>query len=186
MRLTLGLLASLLAIGCATSGPTAAAPWERHPAVARGEAPAVLLEEWARAENRSGCAPLVFDPAVIPSDATPRRANFSGGWAVAWDQPGMPGRDAAGAECARCGRGVFGLAGTGAEASDDVLAQWEEQAQWPGGSWAGWGPEGHVGPRQLAYVRVAGERCLYNVWSSVSRDHLEQLLDSLRRVEPLP
>ncbi len=180
------LLALALSVGCASSTAPATPPWAGEEPLARGAVPAVLLEEWARAENRSTCAPLIFDPAIVPNDATPRRANFSGGWAVAWDQPGAPGRDASGAECARCGRGVFGIAGTGGDVTDDLLQQWEHRKRWSDGSWAGWGPEGHQGPRWLAYVRVAGEGCLYNVWSSVSREHLEQLLASLRAVDPLP
>ncbi len=187
MRKLAILIFSIFLTACASAPAVPVAPpWDANAAIARGSAPPVLLEEWARADNRASCAPMTFDPAVIPSDATPRRANFSGGWAVAWDQPGQPGRDPRGAECERCGRGVFGIAGTGAGASDDVLAQWEHQQRWPDGSWAGWGPEGHQGPRWLAYVRVAGEGCLYNVWSSISRDHLETLIASLRSVEPLP
>lgn len=178
------LIASL---GCSSAPPPAAAPpWTAQDAMARGAVPPVLLEEWARADNRSTCAPLAFDPAVIPGAATPRRASFSGGWAVAWDQPGQPGRDASGAACASCGRGVFGIAGTGSAVSDDLLGQWEHQRRWPDGSWAGWGPEGRQGPRWLAYVKVEGQQCLYNVWSSVSRAHLEELLGALRSVEPLP
>ncbi|HEY0591882.1 MAG TPA: hypothetical protein VGF40_08950 [Thermoanaerobaculia bacterium] len=186
MRCAPLILILAVATGCASAPSNTSPPWTTNAQIPRGSAPPVLLEEWARADNRASCAPLTFDPAVVPRDATPRRANFSGGWAVAWDQPGQPGRDASGAECARCGRGVFGIAGTGAEASDEDLAQWEHQQRWPDGSWAGWGPEGHQGPRWLAYVRVAGEGCLYNVWSSISRDHLESLIASLRSVEPLP
>ena len=50
------------------------------------------------------------------------------------------------------------------------------------GSTAGYGPEGGTGPAQLAYLRIAGQGCLYNVWSRLGRAHLEQLLGALRFV----
>ena len=40
-------------------------------------------------------------------------------------------------------------------------------------------PQGH-GPQSVAYVRVGGQQCTYNVWSRISRTHLETLLDNLR------
>ena len=36
------------------------------------------------------------------------------------------------------------------------------------------------GLESLAYMRVAGQGCTYNVWSRISRAHLETLLDNLR------
>ncbi|HEY5610921.1 MAG TPA: hypothetical protein VIL97_06930 [Thermoanaerobaculia bacterium] len=33
-----------------------------------------------------------------------------------------------------------------------------------------------------AYLRIAGQQCLYNLWSRLGRDHLELLLDELRLV----
>lgn len=47
-------------------------------------------------------------------------------------------------------------------------------------------PSRRGGPKQLAYLRVAGERCLYNVWSHLGRAHLEELLDALRRIDLSP
>jgi hypothetical protein len=34
--------------------------------------------------------------------------------------------------------------------------------------------------QSVAYVRVGGQDCTYNVWSRISRAHLEALLDNLR------
>ncbi len=50
------------------------------------------------------------------------------------------------------------------------------------GSSAGYGPEGGTGPSDLAYLRIQGQECLYNVWSRLGRAHLEHLLESLRFV----
>lgn len=155
-------------------------PWALHAPVPAEDAPAVLMAQWRAAENRATCAPLTL--AGVPDAAAPRAATFSGGWAVAWDQAGLPGRDASGQPCARCGRGAFGIAGTGGDAGGATW-QWENERTWSDGSTAGWGLEGGTGPGFLAYVTIPGERCLYNVWSRVSLAHLESLIDSIRRVE---
>ena len=47
-----------------------------------------------------------------------------------------------------------------------------------------YGLEGfEMGPDWLAYVHVPGQSCMYNVWSSVGKEHLEALVDHLRVVE---
>lgn len=142
------------------------APWS---AALLTDAPAVYLEEWSRAENRESCAPLAFrGTGGLERPVEPRRASFAGGWAVAYDAPGL--------------RSAYGIAGTGVEPGPDTYDEWPHRIEWADGSSAGYGPEGGSGPRQLAYLRVAGQRCLYNVWSAVSVDHLERLLAELRFV----
>ncbi len=184
----------LVALGCASGAPdenpdadmpddvTAepAPPWE-GPALSRSEAPSVLISEWEKAENRSSCAPLTFRSFGITGSRTPRRANFGGGWAVAWDLPNGPGTAASGDTCADCGRGAFGIAGTGVEPTPDTYDDWPYQVTWSDGSRVGYGPRNE---QWLAYLEVAGERCLYNVWSYRSREHLEELIDQIRRVRP--
>jgi len=46
----------------------------------------------------------------------------------------------------------------------------------------GYGREGGTGPNWLAYVRIPGQDCLYNVWSRRGQAHLEELLAELRFV----
>jgi hypothetical protein len=148
----------------------------------------VLVAEWSQAENKSSCAALAPDTlGTEGSGATVRRASFSGGWAVAWDRPGLPGTAAGGNPCTNCGRSAFGVAGTGltGDTPDQVKAltnNWPNSREWSDGSRAGYGPEGGTGPRLLAQLYVQGQGCLYNVWSSVSQSHLELLLDHLRFV----
>ncbi|MDB5723357.1 MAG: hypothetical protein JWQ16_111 [Novosphingobium sp.] len=152
-------------------------------------AQALVLTEWRKAENRRVCAPLAF-AADGRAGGRARRANFSGGWAVAFDLPGR--------------RSAYGVAGAGVLPGDEapigdqrkaLAAQWPYVRALPGLkplSFAGYGiegakplttadPEGR-GEDLLAYVRVPGQRCLYNVWSRLGRRHLELLLDSLRPV----
>ena len=169
--------------------PTAASATSPPPPLV---AQALVLAEWRKAENRRVCAPIAFTKVGIVQRAA-RRANFSGGWAVAFDLPGQ--------------RSAFGLAGVGVLPGDEaptgdqreILArQWPYVRALPGlrpQAFAGYGIEGakpltaaHPDGRDknlLAYVRVPGERCLYNVWSKLGRRHIETLLDGLRLV-PLP
>jgi len=53
---------------------------------------------------------------------------------------------------------------------------------WDDGSRVDFGPEGGTGPNELAYLRIEGQDCLYNVWSRLGRDQLEQLIRELRFV----
>ena len=164
----------------------------------RGEAPAypgrpLVLAEWRKAGNRGDCAPLAFRDDGS-ADGTPRRATFSGGWAVAFDLPNL--------------RSAYGVAGPGlipadrvshARRSAELRRQWPyvrplggREGDLPAGSIAGYGlagaepysadsPQGS-GQQSLAFVRIPGQTCTYNVWSRLGRDHLELLLDNLALV----
>jgi hypothetical protein len=115
------------------------------------------------------CAPLAPSSFGEGAGAAARRANFGGGWGVAYDLPEL--------------RSAFGVAGTGARAADPSYAEWPHARVWRDGSRAEYGPEGGSGPNQLAYLRVSGQGCLYNVWSRLGRGHLEHLLEHLRFVD---
>ena len=141
-------------------------PWNAKP-LGRTEVPAVYLQQWNRAANRNTCALFAFAQLGKGAGATARAATFSGGWAVAYDRPGL--------------RSAFGIAGTSSSASDSTY-EWPNHRRWSDGSNVGYGPEGGTGPDQLAYLRIDGQGCLYNVWSKLGREHLELLLDALRRV----
>jgi hypothetical protein len=147
------------------------APWS-EPALAAQAVPPIYLEVWRRAENRERCAPLAparIDPA-LQQRATARAATFSGGWAVAYDLPVV--------------RSAFGVAGCGASATEPgVYDDWPHKRDFADGSHVGYGPEGGgAGPNWLAYVRIPGQQCLYNVWSRRGQAHLEELLGQLRFV----
>lgn len=150
-----------------SAGPRA--PWT-GPRLKAGEVPAVYLAEWRKAENRAGCAPIAPAALGAGAGATPRAASFSGGWGVAYDLPGR--------------RSAFGVAGTGALAADSSYSAWPFHLDWADGGTAGYGPEGGTGPNQLAYLRIPGQACLYNVWSRLGREHLELLLSQLRFIDP--
>ncbi|MXO58219.1 hypothetical protein GRI89_01490 [Altererythrobacter salegens] len=151
----------------------------------------LILEQWAKAENKDKCAPVGFVPGE-GSDGVPRVADFSGGWSVAFDLPGR--------------RSAYGIAGTGLIPDDALDAETQRsrlQVQWPyfqdlgqlrQPAFAGYGmegaaayPEGNPGGHgvdSLAYVRIEGQECTYNVWSKLGRGHLERMLADLRMIEP--
>jgi hypothetical protein len=144
------------------------APWSA-PKLAAADVPPMYLQEWRKADNRATCAPVAPVPGFAEADARPRRANFSGGWAVAYDQPGD--------------RSAFGVAGAGVAADGDIYDGWPGTIAWNDGSGAGYGLEGGTGPSHLAFLTIAGQGCLYNVWSHRGEEHLLSLLRSLRFVE---
>ena len=150
---------------------------------------AVVLAQWREADNREHCVPLAFT-GTGGARGAPRPAEFAGGWGVAFDLPEL--------------RSAFGVAGPGLVAADDAAEEAQRRRlheQWPyfrdlaalpEPAFAGYGVEGGAaypagnpngrGVNSLAYVRVDGQRCTYNVWSRLGRRHLETLLDGLRPV----
>ena len=144
-----------------------AAPWS-NAAVRASDIPAVYSSQWRVAENRATCSLVALTEFGVGAPAVPRAATFSGGWAVAYDLPRV--------------RSAFGVAGSGSRATDSTYGGWPNHMRWSDGSSADYGPEGGSGPNQLAYVRIAGEGCLYNVWSRIGKEHLELLIEGLRRV----
>lgn len=164
------LLASLVLAACSTSTSLPSrAPW-REGTLSPDSIPAVYLTRWKKAENRGSCA--LIAPKTVGAageGAVPRAAEFSGGWAVAYDLPNL--------------RSAFGVAGAGVSAADPSYNKWPYVHEWGDGSKVEYGPEGGLGPNQLAYLRIHGQDCLYNVWSRISREHLELLLRELRMVQ---
>ena len=161
--------ALLLLAACATAPPPNPPPWRSAPLRAT-DVPAVYAEQWRRAENRTTCAILApGNLGEAGAGATPRAATFSGGWGVAYDLPNV--------------RSAFGIAGAGVRVDSPSYADWPHTREWFDGSRAEYGPEGGTGPNQLAYVKVQGQDCLYNVWSRLGREHLEYLIGQLRFVD---
>ncbi|HYI10191.1 MAG TPA: hypothetical protein VEK57_14115 [Thermoanaerobaculia bacterium] len=163
------VLALFLLAACTTTAPGPRAPWRGEP-LARTSVPSVYTTQWEKAENRATCAMIA--PRSLGdagAAATPRAATFSGGWAVAYDLPNL--------------RSAFGVAGAGVKVGEPTYDKWPYVQEWGDGSKVEYGPEGGQGPNQLAYLHIAGQDCLYNVWSRLGKEHLELLIRELRRVE---
>lgn len=161
-------LIALLLAACATAPVSKRPPWRNDP-LPRASVPQVYIHQWEKAANRAECALIAPRSLGVGEGAAPRAANFSGGWAVAYDLPNL--------------RSAFGIAGAGVRAGDPSYDKWPYVQQWDDGSKAEYGPEGGTGPNELAYVRIQSQQCLYNVWSRLGRPHLELLLSELRMVK---
>lgn len=163
------------------------APWSKPP-LSPKQVPKVFLQQWQQTGKRgSVCAALVPISLGMGQGATPRPANFgTGAWAIAYDKPGLPGRRPDGSYCANCGRGAFGIAGTGAAANVPSYPGFPFHRNWADGSQADYGLEGGFGLPYLAYLTIENQSCLYNVWSFLGRDHLEYLLQHLRFIKGAP
>jgi hypothetical protein len=160
-----------------------AAPWSSAP-LASEQVPAALLRAWASADNRGVCAPIA--PARL-EDASARVSELvDGGWAVEFDRSGQPGLSPSGETCARCGRGVFGIAGT--QMSPDALVSEEDPVDAPSPSFADGSHLSVEPPAEgervaAATLTVRGQGCVYQVWSFLGEEHVRQLVGQLRRVE---
>lgn len=163
------------------------APWSKPPLSAKA-VPQVFLQQWQKTDKRgSVCAAIAPTSLGKGQGAKPRPANFgSDAWAVAYDKPGLPGRTSDGSPCTNCGRGAFGIAGTSGNVDDPQYQGFPFHRQWADGSHADYGLEGGNGPSYLAYLTIKNQRCSYNVWSFLGREHLEYLLEHLRFVEGAP
>jgi hypothetical protein len=145
-------------------------PWDRG-LLGLAEVPPVLVEEWRRAENQLWCSALYpVDTGVTA--ATVRRAEFSGGWALAWDTPEL--------------RSAFGVAGVGSPAWDDIGTRMPNTVAYRG-QIVGYGGEGFddAATQRLAEFSIPGQLCAYQVWSQLGDEHLLELVDSLRLVDGL-
>jgi len=155
-------------------------PWSSDRLPSRA-APRPLLRVWRHADNRAWCAPLA--PATLGAGgegAHARAASFDGGWAVEFDKQGTPGIDARGNLCESCGRATFGIAGTGLtpEEVDDA----RPEPRWADGSRARVEvAEGSSG--RVATLVVEGQGCVYQVWSFLGEEHLNELVTQLRFVD---
>jgi hypothetical protein len=100
--------------------------------------------------------------------------------------------------CADCGRSAVGVAGAGVAAVEAEVRAFPNVIEWEDGSLVGYGVEGSVAgglddaattsgdsATQLAFLSVAGQDCLYNVWSRRSETELLDVIGRLRFVEGL-
>lgn len=159
------------------------APWTAERMTASA-APRALIGAWRRADNRAECAPLAPTSLGEGQGAHARSASYAGGWAVEFDKAGLPGIGANGETCAHCGRGAFGIAGT--TMTPDSLESEEPPAdRWADGSHADVQPtdEDPAQRGRVATLVVNGQGCVYQVWSFLGQEHLDELVAGLRFVD---
>ncbi len=159
------------------------APWSEQPVPAT-DAPRPLLVAWAAADNREQCAPLAARSLGRGDGARARAGDLDGGWALEFDRRGAPGIARDGSVCERCGRATFGIAGTAM--TPEELAELEHGSEAPTPSFRD-GSYAEVGAEEdgvaAATITIAGQGCVYQVWSFLGREHVEELVRELRRVD---
>ncbi len=147
---------------------TIIAPWSNS-AINNSETDAVYQQEWMRSESKSLC-PILAIPSKAASHLTGhtvRRANFSGGWGVAYDLPNI--------------RSAYGVANVGTANLDDTFNAWPYNITYQDGSILGYGHEGNdPSENWLAYLIIPQNNCFYNIWSTQSKEHLEKIILDLR------
>lgn len=164
------------------------APWADAP-LTSDLVPAPILSAWERADNRAQCAPIAPRALGAAEGARARVAELEGGWAVEFDRRGMPGIGRDGETCARCGRGVFGIAGTNLTPED--LVGEDSAADEPAPTFADGSHLELETPSEgesvaAATLTVRGQGCVYQVWSFLGEEHVRELVSSLRLVEVQP
>jgi len=161
------------------------APWSATP-LTGAEVPGAVLTAWADADNRASCAPIAPASMGAAHDADARvSAIVEGGWAVEFDRRGMPGMREDGASCARCGRGVFGVAGT-SMSPDEVDGEGEVGRaidSFADGSRVAIDAPEEGESVAAATITLRDQGCVYQVWSFLGEDHLRELVGGLRRVD---
>lgn len=147
------------------------APWVVPGPIPIDEVPQQLVDEWSNAENRTWCSALAIADQSLTEGYTPRAAEFSGGWGLVYDAADL--------------RSAFGVAGAGLVQKPELATRWPTVQHYADGSVVGYGGEGfdEANPRRLAELVVAGQGCMYQVWSELGDEHLATVIDSLRLVE---
>ena len=158
-------------------------PWSEEP-MTRQDAPAVLLSAWSHAPNREACAPIAPRSLGEGAGARARAGELDGGWSLEFDRRGQRGIGRDGQICERCGRATFGVAGTAM--TPEELADLEHGADAPPASFRD-GSHAAVSPEEdgvvAATITIAGQGCVYQVWSFLGQAHVEELVRELRRVD---
>ncbi|MDX1450064.1 MAG: hypothetical protein R3246_13480, partial [Acidimicrobiia bacterium] len=149
------------------------APWAVDGPVPVNTVPQQLVDEWSRADNRSWCSAFAITDPTLTDGFTPRAAEFSGGWGLAYDAPDL--------------RSAFGVAGAGLVSKPEMATRWPTVQHFADGSVVGYGGEGfdEANPRRLGELAVAGQGCMYQVWSELGDEHLAAVIESLRFVDGL-
>ena len=148
------------------------APWAK-PAINNNETDPVYRQQWLQANSKSLCPILALPKrsSAHLSAHTVRRAEFSGGWGVAYDLPNL--------------RSAYGVANAGTMDPKDAVFSWPYKVRYSDGSTVGYGHEGgNPTAKWLAYIVIPQNRCFYNVWSAQGKTHLEQMMADLRQVNP--
>ena len=168
-----GIGALMLASNAQAAGMQKA-PWQSRSAIKASQTSPIYKQEWRKSAYRS--CPILAIPSnswVHPKTAKSRSANFSDGFAVAYDLSNYKGKPL---------RSAYGVANAGKTKLAELHA-WDYERYYADGSYVTMGHEGNdPNGKMLAYL-VLKNGCFYNVWSALGTNHLQQVISQLRYVK---
>lgn len=137
--------------GRTNNTPNIKASW-RKPAIKSTATDAVYSREWAKSETKERC-PILALQSNAPAHLTGhqvRRANFSGGWGVAYDLPDW--------------RSAYGVANAGVTEPLGPRSMWPDYHRYADGTELSYGREGgDPEGNWLAYLILGDSQCFYNI-----------------------
>lgn len=152
----------------------AKSPWQSHASTKPSQTSPIYRQEWQQSKYQS--CPILALPtnaSVHLKTAKSRAANFSDGFAVAYDVTNYQGKKI---------RSAYGVANAGKTPLSDIR-RWHYQRYYADGSFVTLGREGNNPKgKMLAYVLLENG-CFYNVWSQLGEVHLHHIISQLRYVK---
>lgn len=158
----------------AQAGLLPKSPWQSHPSLKNSQVSPIYQQQWRQSDYKY-CPILAIanNSLVNPKTARSRAANFSGGFAVAYDLGKYQSKPL---------RSAYGVANAGTTSKSGLYNGWAYRKNYADGSYVTLGREGNNPTgKMLAYV-VLKNGCFYNVWSQLGSDHLQKIIGQLRYV----
>lgn len=149
-------------------------PWQSYAAIKSTQTSPIYKQQWRKSKYQS--CPILALPTRSDAHlktAKSRAANFSDGFAVAYDLKNYQGKAM---------RSAYGVANAG-KTSLQGLHHWDYEQAYKDGAYITLGREGNDPKgKMLAYI-VLENGCFYNVWSQLGESHLHHIISELRYVK---
>lgn len=149
-------------------------PWQSHASLKSSQVSPIYQQQWRQSDYKY-CPILAIanHSSVNVKTAQSRAANFSGGFAVAYDLKNYKGKPL---------RSAYGVANTGTTSKRDLYEGWAYRKNYADGSYVTLGREGNNPQGKMLAYLVLNNGCFYNIWSQLSSDHLQKMIAQLRYV----
>ena len=149
-------------------------PWQSHASLKSNQVSPIYHQQWRQSDYKY-CPILAIanHSSVNVKTAQSRAANFSGGFAVAYDLKNYKGRPL---------RSAYGVANAGTTSKRDLYQGWAYRKNYADGSYVTLGREGNNPQGKMLAYLVLDNGCFYNIWSQLSSEHLQKMIGQLRYV----
>ena len=149
-------------------------PWQSHASLKSSQVSPIYHQQWRQSDYKY-CPILAIanHSSVNVKTAQSRAANFSGGFAVAYDLKNYKGKPL---------RSAYGVANAGTTSKRDLYEGWAYRKNYADGSYVTLGREGNNPKGKMLAYLVLNNGCFYNIWSQLSSEHLQKMIAQLRYV----